>query len=51
MSRLLSTSTRLSSSMYSHTRLYKFCMLSGADQKNSGVSSTCGKPVQILALS
>jgi hypothetical protein len=27
--------------MYSHTRLYRFCMLSGADQKNSGVSSTC----------
>ena len=44
MSRLLSTSTRLSSSMYSHTRLYRFCMLSGADQKNSGVSSTCGTP-------
>ena len=40
MSRLFSTSTRLSSSMYSHTRLYRFCMLSGADQKNSGVSST-----------
>ena len=30
--RLLRTSTRSSSSMYSHTRLYSVCMLSGADQ-------------------
>ena len=38
--RLLRTSTRSSSSMYSHTFLYSVCMLSGALQKNSGVSST-----------
>ena len=38
--RLLRTSTRSSSSMYSQMRLYSVCMMSGALQKNSGVSST-----------
>ena len=38
--RLFRTSTRSSSSMYSQMRLYSVCMMSGALQKNSGVSST-----------
>lgn len=37
---LLRTSTLWSSSMYSQTRLYRDCMLSGALQKYSGVSKT-----------